>query len=363
DDASVGQAWHEWQAARTELMQAPSFPAAERLYFVAMGIYSYLALGQRHLEARALAESTLDLVAEPRFRQEMIARMARGAVNTGDIASAEGWFALLIPHSDDIHVDSGYRTTGAWIATAKNDFQGVLRFLGARIDDIPIADTSDALCAIIRANAYERMGQVQTAVEQLVQLATRMPGGAQLITMILDANRHLNLCPHASQLAQQQLGQMQTQAVRTRGGFKFGCIFIPVFVGGFALAGAMGLVQQYVDESYATILMTAMVVGFIILTFVLVFGSLYKMGALRKRLREQGVAGNAQLLGASETGTRVNNQPLVELTLMVSLPGRSPYTAIHREIVSNINLGRLAPGTNLPVRVDANDPTLMCVDW
>jgi hypothetical protein len=363
DDQNASQVWSEWQQAKSELAAGGGYPAAERLYFLAMGLYGYLAPRRSDLELRALAETSLEHLTEPRHRQEMLARLTRAAANAGDLDSAQAWLALLAPHSDDIHMDTAYRFSAAWVATLAHDYQGALALLGARMDDVPIADSSDEICAVLRANAYDRLGQTQAAVDQLVQLMTRSPAGSKAVESILSHNQQHGFCPHSFELARQEVAQMQTSAVRTKGGFKFGCLFVPIFVGGFALAGVMGLVDEYVDDSYSGVVGAALVIGFIVMTFVVLAVALGKGAALRKRLQQTGVAGTAQIVGLRETGMRVNDQPQIEMQLMVSIPGRATYTAIHREVVSHLALARLQPGASLPVRVDPNDVAMMAIDW
>jgi hypothetical protein len=249
------------------------------------------------------------------------------------------------------------------VATAKGDFQTVLRVLGARIDDVPIADSADEVCGVLRANAYERLGQMQTAVEQLVQLMTGLPHGPQLVGRILQTNAHLRLCTNSHPQAAQQVGQMTAQAVQTKGGFKFGCLFLPLFLGGFAIPGFIFLIEQYVNEAYQSIGMGVVIGGYVLMTFVLLAVTLGKGAMIKSKLRQSGVLGRAKIMGASETGTRVNNQPQVQFQLMVNVPGRQPYTAIHREVVSAVNFGRIGPGNELAVRVDPNDPAMLMIDW
>jgi hypothetical protein len=59
----------------------------------------------------------------------------------------------------------------------------------------------------------------------------------------------------------------------------------------------------------------------------------------------------------------VNDQPLLELTMNVNLPGMEPYTAVHREVVPEIRLAQIQPGALLPVAVDAKDRRFMAILW
>lgn len=88
-----------------------------------------------------------------------------------------------------------------------------------------------------------------------------------------------------------------------------------------------------------------------------------RMVGNRQKLIEQGLAGHATVIGAAETGMYVNERPMVELTLNVTVPGRPPYAIEHREVIPFIALGMITPGSIVAVAVDPVDPTKLAIDW
>jgi hypothetical protein len=86
-----------------------------------------------------------------------------------------------------------------------------------------------------------------------------------------------------------------------------------------------------------------------------------RSAAKKDRISATGVAGTGQIMGLGQTGMTVNDQPQVELDLLVTIPGRSPYRVKVKEVVPLIMLGRLQ-GT-LPVRVDPAEPNTVVVQW
>ena len=74
-----------------------------------------------------------------------------------------------------------------------------------------------------------------------------------------------------------------------------------------------------------------------------------------------GVAGNATGNAIADTGTLINNAPVVEMDLTVTVPGREPYQVTHRQLVAHSALPRFQPGASFSVRVDANDPTKLVI--
>jgi hypothetical protein len=81
------------------------------------------------------------------------------------------------------------------------------------------------------------------------------------------------------------------------------------------------------------------------------------------RLAESGESASAQVSAARDTGELVNLQPVVEIDVLIYRQGRPPYPATVRQIVPLAQLGRLAPGTQLPVRVDPDDSASIWIDW
>ena len=66
-----------------------------------------------------------------------------------------------------------------------------------------------------------------------------------------------------------------------------------------------------------------------------------KSAAKTQALEQTGVLAVAQITGMGETGTRINDQPLVKLQLHIEGPGITPFDAQDRVIASVIRLGSL----------------------
>lgn len=81
-----------------------------------------------------------------------------------------------------------------------------------------------------------------------------------------------------------------------------------------------------------------------------------------ERLLDEGVPGEARVLGVSDTGATLNFEPVCELRLQVSLPGEAPYETTIRQAMPRASARLMALGASLPVRVDADDPSVLVVD-
>ena len=69
-----------------------------------------------------------------------------------------------------------------------------------------------------------------------------------------------------------------------------------------------------------------------------------RRSADKDRISTTGLAGTGQITGLTQTGMMVNNQPVVKIDMLVTVPGRQPYPASVREIVPLILLGSLGAG-------------------
>jgi hypothetical protein len=74
-----------------------------------------------------------------------------------------------------------------------------------------------------------------------------------------------------------------------------------------------------------------------------------------------GLAGNATVTGIADTGTMVNNAPVMELDLQVSVPGREPYPVKHRQLIALSQIPNFQPGRSFPVHVDQQDPAKLVI--
>jgi hypothetical protein len=93
-------------------------------------------------------------------------------------------------------------------------------------------------------------------------------------------------------------------------------------------------------------------------------GIAVRIGAGRKRRIEQlGTPGEAKVVSVGQTGTLINNNPVLEFDLEVTLPGMAPYRATTRTTVPIVALPLVMPGARLPIKADPSEPSKIVVDW
>jgi hypothetical protein len=142
---------------------------------------------------------------------------------------------------------------------------------------------------------------------------------------------------------------------------RFGRALLLVALLELVLAGGFWLLAGLVPDARAGMLITAGILGATGLVLLVIGAIVLRRAAATDRISAMGVAGTGQIMGLRQTGVLINGQPQVEMDLLVTVMGRSPYRAKVKEIVPLIMLNRLQ-GT-LPVRVDPARPQAVIVQW
>jgi hypothetical protein len=130
-----------------------------------------------------------------------------------------------------------------------------------------------------------------------------------------------------------------------------------------ALAGVFVLVGLANPEARFGLLLTAAILGLVAIGLLAVGLRSRARAASARRVLSTGTAGSATITGLTQTGMFMNENPQVEMDLMVQVPGRPPYAAKRKQFVPLILLGRLSTGSPLSVRVDPADPSNVEIDW
>ncbi|MFG2042601.1 hypothetical protein [Dactylosporangium sp. NPDC048998] len=128
---------------------------------------------------------------------------------------------------------------------------------------------------------------------------------------------------------------------------------------GFLIAGTAGLVPE-ASTTFVSVGAALMLGSFLLFWLGMKFNF---RAAQARALRDRGVVGTAQVLGARQTGVTLNDQPQVALDLRVTAPGHGTYDASVKDFVPFIALGMLGSGRPLTVRVDPHDRQRILVDW
>jgi len=361
--ARVSEAFHIFESTRKEVETTHSPDAAQRLFFLALLLNTHLGINHDDARRRGLLETTLETVTLPRHIQVMRCLLASASAKEGDIASAEQWLQHCDMRSDVLEADSAFRAARAYVDTAKNDFGQVVQTLGGQDEAYPIADTWDPACAVLRANALEKMGNVEQAVQALRQrMAREGHSGRAMMKKIIDTHSQMALCPQSFPMA--LAGHTQVAAKRASQGVGGGVGSVFYYLGMVLVVGAtllaIGLMALDVG---------AFASGITWISIVATGGPFMVIGwAIRKKareaawLRENGISCMGTVRGCSATGARINGVPMVRVQIDVDHPQMQTYSATLKQLLSVSLQPVLQPGTEVPLRVHPHQPSKIILE-
>ncbi len=107
-----------------------------------------------------------------------------------------------------------------------------------------------------------------------------------------------------------------------------------------------------------------LIIGAIVASFVFAgwLGRRILRGTQRADVLEGGVPATALITSMTETGTTVNQHPMVEFGLRITRDGTTYDTSV-TQLLPRLLLGRVSPGTELVVRVMPDDRREVAIDW
>lgn len=108
-------------------------------------------------------------------------------------------------------------------------------------------------------------------------------------------------------------------------------------------------------------LLPALVIGNIILTIILLVGSEIPRMMAHRSLQRSGVPAEARILKIWETGTRVNDNPLVGMRLEVRPPGQPTFETETEQIISILGIPGIQPGSTVKVRYNPDSRAVTLV--
>jgi len=336
-----------WQSLRAR-SQAGDVGASEDMTTLSVLVSQLPATQQQPALAVALCESAYDAAVLPRHKQEQLGRLVRLAVAAGDRASAQRYLSWMMPNAPELEADSDFRLSAAMAATLDRDAQRVLALLGPQKDAIPIADSLDPMASVLRANAYETLGNVQAASQILRELPD-----PRMLGLIRSRFPAIQLCPQSASAYETSTAQQAAQRAAS------GASFVGYIVG--AALGLPGIILLLVGLSMI-LAGGANIGGFINLgigSVLLVVGVVAVAAARAKAkktawLRTNGLSLVARVVNVEQTGTMINNVPVFRFILQVQGP-HGPYAASFTKLVP---VHQVASIMGQQIRVRANPQQL-----
>lgn len=347
----VDEALELWLGTRRQLQQAADPAAEKRLMFLNLLLANYFGTKDKQL-TRALRDAALDVVTLKRYRQELRCDLARAAARAGRFSEADAWLEPCDPCPEDLGMDSTYRYAKAFCASLRGEYDSVLKHLGEGMDDVPIADQYDGVCAVVRADAHEKRGDIERAVGLLREAMSR--GMGHLIRLIVEKHSdEFHWCELSFERAQsEQDAAAAKRAAGLSGGGMGGFLLI---MGLLEVATAIGLAIGGLAGNPSLFLpsgILAVVGGGITL-----WGwRQVKQQKQTARIRQHGLRAKGTVVSVSRTGLTVNDIPQMKIVLQVELEGRGPYEASTKLLVAPQDQATFQPGSRLRLRVDPQDP-------
>ncbi len=161
-DAAL-RALDAWRETRAALRERGDFLTAERLFHLTRLLLPHT----KHAARRALLETAVELLPDPRHRHVLRCELAIGAARLGEIAAAQAWLEAVDPRPLDLLMDSVLRTARATIAIARRRGEDVLAELGEHAGDIPAAGWYAEMHELLRAHGLEMVGRYDEALAQM----------------------------------------------------------------------------------------------------------------------------------------------------------------------------------------------------
>lgn len=348
----IDEAISVFLSAKKNVQATGDFGAAEQVRFLELALSNYFHKKGEKERRRALVESALEALTIPRLKQMMLCTLSRSAAMEGDNSSAVRWLEPCDPSSDDLEADSAYRLSKAMLSTARRDWSAVLQVLGKKHNDIPIADFMDGLAVVLRANAIERLGNVEGAVSELeVYMGEGAASGRAAIKSIIEAMEQWNVCELSYVKAQDKYSQKAAQKAAAIAGGGIGGVFFTLG-SALLLGGLVGVFFLFTDLGPGGLAVMG-IPGFIFFVLGLLGKRKEKKAAF---IRLHGIQGTATLVSATPTGMRVNRIPQYAFTMTIQVEGREPYEAVTKLLVSPQSTAMLTPGFTIPARVHPEDP-------
>lgn len=364
----VPEALARWQMARRVLASGGRPNVEEELFVLSQALTAHFERQSAWLEARAIAEGGLEELTEPRHRQVMRSFLARAAALTLDVAAAEAWLSGCDSAAAELESDGAWRLARACIDTARGDFERVLHTLGGSPTDVPLPNELDPAAALLRANAWERLGRVDEGTDLLAHLAEH--GGPVFHLKARElAERHpeLQLARQSIQRAEPRISAILRARAPTVGAGLWGCFF----VGGVAtlaftllvLLGAflatLGVASDFVGSEVLAAVGSATV---LVLAFVSMLGTIFAlMGAIHlrrvrsaRRLESSGRLVPGVVVQRIATGNAAMGMPEVSVRVLV-LDGKVAYLASTETYVRDAEAPSFAPRILVALRIDPDD--------
>jgi hypothetical protein len=217
--AGVNRAAAEWQQARQS--PPPAVPEEQRkLCWLAMVLANAQRASGQPVKARAVLETVLEMLQDEGHRHLIRCRLAREALDEGDLLSAQGWLGECDPYPEVLELDSAYRAARGRLFALRSDAPNLLAVVGLQEGDVPFAPDFKRQITLLRIHGLE-IGGYHAQADTELAAAIQLYGEED----VLPALNRRGFAPGARQRARQMSLQSRLEALETeRGGLARGLL-------------------------------------------------------------------------------------------------------------------------------------------
>lgn len=142
------------------------------------------------------------------------------------------------------------------------------------------------------------------------------------------------------------------QVMRRYGWICFGLMWIPFTTLMISMIGMPEGDYAWFELPWLARFSLIAVGGFFFATFALIFGAPVYGWLVNRAVLEEGVMAQATIVDVWDTGTTINENPLVGFKLEVQPPGELSFEAETEKVISRLEVARFQPGVIVRVKYD-----------
>jgi len=133
-------------------------------------------------------------------------------------------------------------------------------------------------------------------------------------------------------------------------------LFMLLPAAGMAIASFFVSDAARTDDGYPLRPFLQVFAGFWVLVQAVIIAGMSMINARKAKLFTDGLDGTAEILGVEETGTTVNDMPVLKIRLKVNDGYHPEYEIVHKEITPLTQIPKLVNGGQIAVKVSRGDP-------
>ncbi len=109
------------------------------------------------------------------------------------------------------------------------------------------------------------------------------------------------------------------------------------------------------SDTALTVTLFGLIVALVLIPIVYVFGPMGYRAYVTNQVLNNGLPATAVVTSLDDTGNRINEQPVIRMTLHVTPPNAPAFDATIQRVITVANYAGLAPGSHVRVKYNPNN--------